>query len=337
MRSLAFWATVFLLLAPGCLQSETRLSGMGARPFVAVGYGYDGSVNQTEGFIHINVVDESNTGRVEAEWFDEGVFSLDWSNFSEAPDKPYQDGGIVFNIDAHGDSGNGDANLPNLHYAAAAWGNGRVVRNGEDFPDPLTGKPEFKLHFMALRESVRDPESKKILKADGARPYDPSSPTDGLTHPGVPEILLLVQSTVPGREASSASVRNINGTASATNYAMQHKVEVPEGATRLSIRINATTPGSGPLVVGQLTFRLIAPDGKVESVGTIGGVPQNRGIELRPAFPKPGTNIVDVRGNATGVTYTGDTNVIIGARVPYVRLISFENAEIQATGPRAGS
>lgn len=328
----AFFAVLVVLLA-GCLADETRLSASASGPYVSHTWAYDGIMNLTQGSISINVVDESNTGRVEANWTDGGVWSLNWTNFSEAPDKPYQDGGVVSNIDAHGDSGQGDALIPRVHYVMGGWGMGRLVKDGQDFTDPLTGLPDLKLHFMVLPDGIRQPSNLMVQKSDGSTSYDPNSSSDGMTHAGHKEILLLLTSTqpgVPGRTEYS----NFTGTVNSPAYARMHPFPAPEAVSNIKCVVGIV--GAPPAVTARLTVQLKDQRNATVASRTLGGEGQVQSVTLESTRPMPGQWGVFVQGSGVNVNYQGMCIIKVAARPAYFTLLSFEEGvEFNIAGPKA--
>src|SRR5882672_248099 len=123
MRLIPVLALVLVLALAGCAKkagpSSATFNAAGGK--VSDGWAYDGVGLVPGASLSGTLSDPDNKGSVNVSFdFQGSHYVVAFDQFAEA--KPFQDGGVRFNFDEHGTSGNGDANLPTVHAKAAAWG-----------------------------------------------------------------------------------------------------------------------------------------------------------------------------------------------------------------------
>lgn len=167
----------------------------GSNTWIVGGYGdnfiYDGSgYDRVNGYITIDVDDETNTGIVFAEWrvddwkYDDskpsatGWMKVVWTEFVGPAD--FMDGGIASNLFLHGDSGQEAPVLPTVYTYSAAWGRADIYLNDEKIYD------DVEAHYM-VTEGTRDPVNRAVHKKDGVTVFVPApmggDSGDGFTYP----------------------------------------------------------------------------------------------------------------------------------------------------------
>lgn len=246
----AFVALACLLLLAGCFGKEvspdTRAFSA-ASGQASLGWAYDGAGLQAAGAaIDGSVVDSANTGLVNVSFDLAGSrWSVVFDQFAQAADKPFMDGGVEIDLDEHGDTGVADASIPRIHALVAAWGKAVVARDGV----PLTPEP-WNAHLMVSADTVRGADG-KIAKADGATPYDPTSPSDARRLEGDPQVLFWIKH--PQGETFSRAPENLTASATCQGPQCGSSVEIPlpAGAAMLDLNLTVTGPDSpSPIPLG---------------------------------------------------------------------------------------
>ncbi len=167
----------------------------GSNTWIVGGYGdnfiYDGSgYERVNGYITIDVDDETNTGLVVSEWrVDDWKYSdseppasgwmkVVWTEFAGPAD--FMDGGIASDLFLHGDSGQEAPVLPTVYTYSGAWGRADIYLNDEKIYD------DVEAHYM-VTEGTRHPVTHAVHKKDGVGLFAPApmggDPGDGLTYP----------------------------------------------------------------------------------------------------------------------------------------------------------
>jgi hypothetical protein len=144
------------------------------------GYTYDGTfVQKAEGTLSVKLNDEDNTGLVTATVTTRSgtTWTITFDEFAGTVDR--QGGGVRFNFDEHGNTGNGTPELPKFYALAAAWGTATITKDGQKVQEPNTLGERFSAHLMVVKGQVRNPDTGRILKMDKTCCYDPSAPLDG--------------------------------------------------------------------------------------------------------------------------------------------------------------
>ncbi|HUR69175.1 MAG TPA: hypothetical protein VM370_08000 [Candidatus Thermoplasmatota archaeon] len=240
MRALLVSALAILLVA-GCFGGDAKpasrhASAVGGK--VTHGWDYKGeSVIIAGAVLDAILFDGTNNGSVTVSALMENrQVDILFDAFAEAPDKPFQDGGVAFDIEEHGDTGIGDAALPHLHALAAAWGKARVSVDGKlAAPEPWTA------HLMVSQDTVRGPDG-RITKADGTTPYDPATPADALRAENDPQAILFVKH--PMGETYQDPPVNVSVTLQCQGAACSVTQEIltEPGATTLDLNLSVFGP-----------------------------------------------------------------------------------------------
>jgi len=224
---------------------------------VSPGFAYDGAgLEGGDATLDGQATNSENKGAFFANFTYKGSkYAVVFDQFQGASDKPFQDGGVAFNLDEHGASGHGDAMLPKLHAQVAAWGTASVTRDGS----PVTGKagPGWSAHLMVFDDAVRGPDG-KITKADGSAPFDPSKPEDAKTYPGQKQAILKLVS--PDGETAKRSPVKVAQDVSMQGPQAAGSVAIPieKGALPFKITVNGTPASPAPAGVGQITVSIKA-------------------------------------------------------------------------------
>lgn len=270
-RARAFVLTLVLAALPlaGCFGAEETplertVSATGGK--ASAGWAYDGAgIESASAKLDGLVNNPDNTGSVTATFTYAGSeWAILFEQFAAAPDKAFMDGGVAFDLVEHGDSGVADASIPRIHAIVAAWGKATVTRDGAPVAGQ-SGATEWSAHLMVSDTTVRGADG-KILKADGATPYDPASPADARRVEGDPQAILWVKSP-DGENAARAPVP-VTGSAAFLGPESTQTIEVPaEKGARVALNLTADG-GGNPLAVGQVAFRLVDAAGtEVAAVG----------------------------------------------------------------------
>lgn len=175
--------------------SGPMLHVAGSNAWIVGGYGdnftYDGSTyTPTNGFVTIDVNDESNEGTVIGEWgvdnweYDAskppatGRMKVVWTTFDGPAD--FMDGGIASDLMLHGNSGQEAPVLPTVFSHSAGWGHADVYLNDEILYEGVVA------HYM-VTEGTRDPITHAIHKGDGTGMFVPTpmggDSDDGFVYP----------------------------------------------------------------------------------------------------------------------------------------------------------
>ncbi len=157
--------------------------------FVYTGENY----TPTDGFLTIDVIDETNEGMLVAQWdvrdwkYDDskprasGTMKVIWTDFFGQTDlTDFMDGGISNDLHLHGDSGQESPLLPTLYTYSAGWGSADVYLNDEMLYDHVVA------HYM-VTDGTRDPRTHAVHTRDGVGIFKPApkggDPGDGFTYP----------------------------------------------------------------------------------------------------------------------------------------------------------
>lgn len=303
MRALLV-AWVGLAAMAGCFggdapPNERTFSASGG--VVSAGWAYDGSgVIGQDAELTGTTLDDANTGTIHAELLiDDEPWVIHFNSFAQAEGKEFQDGGIEHGIDEHGDTGVADASIPKIHALVAAWGSATVSRNGV----PVADEP-WSAHLMVSQDTVRVDGG--IMKADGAAPYDPSTPGDARRVEGDPQAFLFVKHPQGETFSRGALTSYLNLTCSAPQCTQAGEIPVEDGATLVLINATARPDGQFPLAVGRgVTVTFTDANGAaLASIGlgdvvTGGPVPANTGfasVKLGADFVGPITASVSGDG-----------------------------------------
>jgi hypothetical protein len=273
-RSVLLAAALVALLAAGCSKPTTppayAFSASGGK--VSPGWAYDGT-GLVDGGATLagNLVDASNSGAVNVTFDYLGShYVVDFSHFAQT--KPFQDGGVRFNFDEHGNTGNGDASLPKVHAKAAAWGTATVTKDGL----PLRGganSDTWNAHLMLLGDSPRGPDG-KIVKADGTTPYDINSPADAKVTVGKPQAMFYIQS--PDGPLAMRSPVNDSKTLSFQGPTSTQTIDIAaeQGAASLTVNITFAGASPAPVGVGNASIQLLDAGGNVTKQASATITPQ---------------------------------------------------------------
>ncbi|MGQ0535775.1 MAG: hypothetical protein ACT4PT_06865 [Methanobacteriota archaeon] len=298
----------------------------GTSPFVATDWAWDGAgVTASEGRIVVDAFPENDTGLLNATFTHEGaLWEVAFDAFAELPDRPYQAGGVVSDIRAHGDTGNGDANLPAVRYLLAGWGEAHLTRDGTHFGDPVTGGPTVRAHFMVVDAAVRDPETQEIRAADGS-PYSPERANGSAADSGPPQIILLLQSHAPSPPGAPLN-ESFGDTVTNPQYTRSFAFELAaEGSGRLAAAIQSV----GPLTTADLTFSLKDPAGNELGSLRLGAQTTPSGEIAFEELP-PGTYAVDVSGAGVNAAYTVTVEAAGAAAPPgppFFLIVTYEDVD----------
>lgn len=281
---------------------------------VPADWAYDGrGVRSVDGSISIDVVDSANRGTVVAEITDAGTtYEIEFDRFRQAPGSAFQDGGIVHGIFEHGDSGNGDANIPRSYAVSAGWGLGTVTRDGEPMQDPLTGDGNLSVHYMVFQGGVRDDADRAIYQEGRTGFYTPSEPGNAEVDPADREVHLLVKSTAQQPPQFEGTFEGSVAGADHSN-AFDIPVQANQSVINLQVRLESAVQGVYP---ARLTFQLLGPNEEqvaTRQMGlTLNGTPQMAGTATIDVQDPPGAGNYTLRVTGLGVNtaYTVDARVI---------------------------
>ena len=145
---------------------------------------------QTDGYVTIDVNDETNEGVLVAQWetkdwkYDDtkspatGTMKVIWTDFFGEAD--FMDGGIANDLMLHGDSGQEAPVLPTVYTYSAGWGSADVYLNDEMIYEDVVA------HYMTT-DGTRDPITHAVHTKDGAGIFSPTpkggDSGDGFTYP----------------------------------------------------------------------------------------------------------------------------------------------------------
>lgn len=253
---------LMLAASAGCLGGEGSgaFHAFASKGSIAAGFAYDGKgVQPFGGDAAIDVNEKSNTGLLVAKGMVGGAeFVVTFDRFSEAPGKPFQNGGLAADFREHGASGVGDRSIPEVDLAMAGWGKARMTRGGQPLIDPFTGLPDWAAHFMVIRNGVRNDTTGGIYQDENnAKVYDNAT---GIGHsvPGDWELHLVLRNGVPSKPVQPASIQQNDGfeAASATSYSKTKDFFI-SGAVGARADFNITVTGAA-----DLTFRFLDPAGR---------------------------------------------------------------------------
>lgn len=244
---------------------------------VSDGWAYDGVGLVPGAALSGTVNDPDNTGSVNVTFDLAGArYVVAFSQFAEASGKAFQNGGVRFDFDEHGNSGNGDAMLPTVHAKAAAWGIAGVLKDGEVLKTSA-GATAWTAHLMLLDDSPRGLDD-KISNAAGTAPYDPAKPIDARVAKGDPQAIFYFQdpaganaSRAPLNESKTVTIQGPNATASVDIPAMK-------GAATLVVNVTIGSVAAGapePIAFGTATITLRDAQGNATKTSTIQPITPN--------------------------------------------------------------
>lgn len=292
----------------------TAFHATGSKPSFSIGWAYGGAnLSAAEGTIAVDVDEASNAGKVEASIVVDGVkYEILWTNFSGAPDKPFQSGGIVANLVEHGDSNVGDPLIPRVTLLSAGWGKAQLRKDGVPVLDPATGGL-WTAHYMVTETGVRAADGKIKTKAGGV--YDPTKPGEGATEADREIWLVLRPGGALPPDLLMETTEPVNGPQYSKEFPL--KVEAPGGSISVAFATSGPqTPVPLPAPTSDLTFTLVDANGtEVQSAKNAG--------ELTAAAA-PGDWIVRVTGTGVQATYDLTIAVDYPTSEPYV--VVFEEA-----------
>lgn len=261
MRALVLTVT-FLLLA-GCFGEEAtpdELRVSASAGLVSPGWAYDGArIEAGAGGLEGILVDSSNTGLVNVTFdFAGSHYVVTFDTFAQAAGKDFQDGGIEFEIDEHGETGVADASIPKIHAVAAAWGSAKVLKDGE-----LAAPEPWSAHLMVSADTVRGTDG-KIAKADGVTPYDPNAPADARRIEGDPQALFFIKH--PQGETFSRAPSTVSTSLACAAPQCVQTAEIPleEGAETFAFNFTFRPDGQLPLAAGRGAALVITDANGVE-------------------------------------------------------------------------
>lgn len=287
-------------------------------------WAYSGNgVRSIDGSISIDVTDSTDSGTVTAT-VDTGDTTYEITLQEFQGNKSHQDGGINHGFLEHGDTGNGDANIPTSFALSAGWGIGEVTRDGEAFADPLTGENAFSVHYMLFQGGVRDDEDHAIYKSDRNGFYTPSEPGDAHVDPEDHEVHLLVKST---GEALPDLQEEFTDLVTDSDYQRDWSFVVGANQSVIQISIELTPPREG-VTPAQLNFQLLGPDGEVLDSASTGGTGQTDSAQIRiEETPGAGNYTLRVSGSGVQTEYTATTQVVYPT--PVFMHFLFEQVDLQ--------
>lgn len=290
LSSLAF-LVLAIASSAGCLggEPETAYHAYASTGNFVSGFAYDGKgVQSFVGDAAVDVDEKANTGLVVAKGMVGGKeFVVTFDRFSEAPGKPFQNGGLAADFHEHGASGVGDRSIPQVDLAMAGWGKARITHGGQPYIDPITGGPDWTAHFMVIRNGVRNDTTGGIYQdANNAKVYEPSS---GLGHssPGDSELHLVLRNATPSKPLTPATILANDGAASAT-YTVTKPLIIASAIGAVAA-FNYTVTG-----VADLRFTILDPAGT--TVGTPIQV-NNVGPPPSQSQKVPGQFVVETLGD----------------------------------------
>lgn len=248
-RTLVLVLALFAVPLAGCfggdeVPAERTFMASGGK--ASRGWAYDGAGIEAVGASLDGMMsDADNTGIANITFdFAGSTWVVTFDTF--AASKDFQDGGIEFELDEHGDTGTADASIPKIHATLAAWGSAKVMRDGAlATPEPWTA------HLMISADTVRGADG-KIAKADGTTPYDPSAPADARRVEGDAQALLSLKH--PQGETFSRAPVNVTAALScaAPQCAQSAELAFEEGADALELNVTVSAPSTLPVPAGPL-------------------------------------------------------------------------------------
>lgn len=287
---LVLLVTIAVVLA-GCAKpapvTTHQFSASGGK--ASAGWAYDGAgVTPASATLAGSLDDAANTGSVNVSFsYFASTYVVSFASFVQ--DKDFQDGGVRFNFDEHGDSTNGDALLPKMHVKAAAWGVAKVTKDGE----VLKGKTsdEWLAHLMISDDTVRGADG-KIQNAAGTAAYNPAAPTDAKIVAGDAQVLFSLKSP----DGESAMREPVAGAVKlgfqGPEATLSADIPSEKGAVELVVNVTLTAMDPAPVGVGRATISLIDANGNTTKTVDLTLTPQGpltqsfvlKGAEVTGAF-----------------------------------------------------
>ncbi|MFA5861454.1 MAG: hypothetical protein WDA16_07135 [Candidatus Thermoplasmatota archaeon] len=252
MRWPAAAALVLLIAAPalaGCFSKPapaTTYSFSAAGGKVSPGWAYDGSGLVPGSAQLAGTLDNTaNTGSVNVSFDYAGSkYVVTFDQYKES--RPFQDGGVRFEFDEHGSTGNGDGSLPKIHAKLAAWGTAKVTKDDEMLRGGATSDL-WNAHLMLMSDAVRGADG-KIVKADGTTPYDPLKSDDAKLTTGKTQAMFYIQS--PDGPLSMRGPINDSKTLTFQGPQNVQTVDIPAEKGAASVTINVSFEGATPAPIG---------------------------------------------------------------------------------------
>lgn len=306
-----FLLLVVLALLAGCTRggdspAERTFSASGGK--ASLGWAYDGAtVQPASATLDGTIVDADNTGNATATFqLANSTWTIVFDRFAQGEGRDFQDGGVAFDLNEHGDTGVADASIPRIHALVAAWGTAAVMRDGAlAAPEPWTA------HLMISGDTVRAADG-KITKADGTTPYDPASPADARRIEGDPQAFLFVKHPQGETFAREPVVQTPSPiTCTGPECLQTAEVVVESGASLVTINVTFTgSEASLPVVAGQGTVRLLDAEGTELDAQPFQVTPAGAGTVLTFSIPSApvGAITVEVAG---GGAYTATIDAIV--------------------------
>ncbi len=220
------------------------------------GYAYDGEgIVSADATLSATVNEDEETGSINASfeaW--NSTWTVRFDQFSETAD--FMDGGIVFDILEHGDTGVSSPAIPAIMANVAAWGSADVTRDGEAY-DPQGNEGRWSAHLMLSDDTVRGPDG-LITKADGTTPYDPSTPEDARTIEDDRQAILTL--TAPSGAESAREAVAVEESFQFQGPNNRETVEFPT-APHSQLALNIVAEAASGAGAGNFTYRLVDANG----------------------------------------------------------------------------
>lgn len=229
---------------------------------------------------------------------DHVVYRMEWFNVTLGPlsEQPPTEMG------AHRKEGSpagveGMIGLPAVGMNQAAWGVGRIDHNGQTLENPVTGSADWKVHYMLLRDGVRDDLTGVVHRAARKAVYDPAVPQDFHVQPGDAEIHLILDSGVGATYPARTDVQSNSVTL--TSFIVYHHNFynwAPGGIGRMWVNVTSAVPV-------ELEVSLRSPTGAVIRNVTISR-PSRMDVPLEFPASDLGTYFVRVTGTTARADYS---------------------------------
>ncbi|MHB8604571.1 MAG: hypothetical protein ACYDCK_04885 [Thermoplasmatota archaeon] len=326
-----------IVVLSGCLShagSAVVFHGQGTAPVVMppAGTPYDGTgMSLTQGNMEVHVFDANNTGYVDVTVVaPDGKYEVHWSNFSDQPNSPWQDGGIACGpgLIEHGASGHGNKMEPQFDLLCGGWGHATATRDGKPLTDPITGATSFNAHFMVTKESMLESGTFKIYKSDRTSVFDPKTPGDGYVFAGRNEMHFALW----GANVYTAGIAHRAGppvtlTASdaVTGPTYERAFPIPIAAIMDNVAIDVAVSGGA----GNLAVALKDPSGALVSSATLTPVAPAASLAAHGPL-KLGNYTLDVSGEGVQASYAA--KVVVTPPDPFLLHVVFTGVTLGETG-----
>lgn len=304
-----FALALILATVAGCVSTakDADWHAGGTQAWFAQGWAYDGNgvVPLDRGVILIHANDAQNTGDVFAGGIlDSQPWIVRFDRFAQQGNKTFQNGGVAADLEEHGASGHGDASIPQVHAAMAAWGEAGLQIGGKPVPDPSTGNATWSAHYMVIRTGVRNDATHGIWNKAKTAPYDPAHPADGYADPSDDEIHLVLRPHVSSGAAPIPIRVGLDPPQTNPTYAQTFELyENPFVGSLVNLTFTLTAdPATLP---SDLTFVIKAPDGSEVARATLPGSSSNTASTALAslALDQRGTYNVDVTGRLVNAQF----------------------------------